>query len=412
MIKSIEIYNFQAHKKTKLIFDKGINILEGHSSAGKTAIYRAIKKLHTNKPIGNSLISTWAKGKTKSGKEKIVEPFQIKVEFDNGIVEYYKDEKLTKYVVNGVVYKAVSTSVPQEVLDIMNMNEVNFAGQHDEPFLIRPAGKGGAEASRFLNSLINFSDADDALFEVEKNNRDANFDIKACEKSIIDTEKKLRKYENIKDLEDLVEDITSLELELKEDKEEHDSLVLVLDNYAGASCLLEDLQDTDKIEKIVSKLKKLLLSLENDKETKDDIEYYTNICSTMKKELDTLLDTNNLESIISDLKKQEMVVGAFISKKTSIEKCIEDCKKSEQLLNDVKSTKNISSLLVEIKEAQDDLSSLEKQHKELDDLLYEYNSYTLKVKEAEKVLKESMKELKKIGVVCPHCDGTGVLADV
>jgi len=59
MIKQLTIKNFQSHKKTKLEFSDGVNIIIGQSDSGKTAIIRALNWVVNNKPSGDSFRSHW-----------------------------------------------------------------------------------------------------------------------------------------------------------------------------------------------------------------------------------------------------------------------------------------------------------------------------------------------------------------
>ena len=55
-IKTLEIKNFQSHAHTIINFDEGINIVQGTSNAGKSAINRAIVWALGNKPRGDFFI--------------------------------------------------------------------------------------------------------------------------------------------------------------------------------------------------------------------------------------------------------------------------------------------------------------------------------------------------------------------
>ena len=56
MIKSIDIENFQSHKKTRIDFDPGVNVIIGRSDSGKTSILRALNWVINNKPSGEAFI--------------------------------------------------------------------------------------------------------------------------------------------------------------------------------------------------------------------------------------------------------------------------------------------------------------------------------------------------------------------
>ena len=126
MIKEVSIQNFQSHKDTHLEFHPGVNIIVGTSDSGKSAIIRTIRWVLQNKPLGDSFRSMWG-GETK-----------VTLTLPEGQITRSKD-KSDKYTIEGppkLELEAFRTSVPEEVLNMLNINSVNLQFQHDPPFLI------------------------------------------------------------------------------------------------------------------------------------------------------------------------------------------------------------------------------------------------------------------------------------
>lgn len=139
MIKSLKIQNFQSHEKTALEFHNGVNIIVGSSDSGKTAIIRALRWVIWNRPSGDAIRSTWG------GDTHVI------LETEDGYVWKHRGKE-DKYELKlpdraGLTFKAFGTTVPQEIVDILNINEINLQGQLDAPFLLSETP--GAVAAHF-----------------------------------------------------------------------------------------------------------------------------------------------------------------------------------------------------------------------------------------------------------------------
>ena len=112
MIKSIELKNIQSHENTRLVFDKGINVIVGSSNNGKSAILRGLYWVRYNRPLGiDTLASHWAlndKGDLKS-------EMAVTVENDFGAVTRKRTKNDNQYIVNGKVLDVVKSDVPADV---------------------------------------------------------------------------------------------------------------------------------------------------------------------------------------------------------------------------------------------------------------------------------------------------------
>ena len=112
MIKRLTIQNFQSHKNSTFEFHEGLNVIIGKTDSGKSAIRRAINWVVKNKPSGNSIWSWWG-GVTK-----------VQIEFfDGNIVSRIKEGTKNLYVLNDVEFTAFGTNIPQEIQDVINMND-------------------------------------------------------------------------------------------------------------------------------------------------------------------------------------------------------------------------------------------------------------------------------------------------
>ena len=57
VISSLTLENFQSHKESKIVFDKGLTVIIGQTDQGKSAIIRALKWVLYNEPRGTDFIT-------------------------------------------------------------------------------------------------------------------------------------------------------------------------------------------------------------------------------------------------------------------------------------------------------------------------------------------------------------------
>jgi hypothetical protein len=154
MIKSLQIYNFQAHRKLRLDFGPGITTIKGPTDAGKSAILRSIRWLCLNDISGEGFIS-W-------GQKEVVAVLDISGDLPSKVARRKGQENL--YKLNGQVFKAFGAGkVPGPIETVLGVNEINFQSQHDSPFWLASSAP---EVSRQLNRVIDLSVIDQSLAKV------------------------------------------------------------------------------------------------------------------------------------------------------------------------------------------------------------------------------------------------------
>jgi len=153
MITSLQISNFQSHKKTHLDFLPGVNAITGESDSGKSAIFRALLWVATNRPSGESFRSNWG-GDT-----------EVELKMDGGIVTRTRGKGVNQYVLNGQVMEGIGVDVPAEVAKLLDLREVNIQHQLDSPFLLSETA---GEVARQLNAIANLDIIDTATSNIAR----------------------------------------------------------------------------------------------------------------------------------------------------------------------------------------------------------------------------------------------------
>lgn len=157
MIESIKIRNYQSLEDVTLALGN-FTVLVGPSSAGKSAVTRAIKALASN----------------QTGKEYITHgeaTMQVTAVTDRGTITLTKGKPEDSYVLlpaddikNPRRYTKLGVSVPPDVTDFLGIDPqdaINFAGQFDMPYLLKTSS---SEVARVLGELTNVS----SIFEASR----------------------------------------------------------------------------------------------------------------------------------------------------------------------------------------------------------------------------------------------------
>lgn len=190
MIKEINIQNFQSHKSSTLIFDKGVNIITGTSDCGKSAVLRALKWLVYNKPRGDSFRSLWG-GKT-----------QISIKLEDGSIITREKDKENKYIIkqgeNTSTFKALGNDIPNEILSILNMDEINLQQQLDSPFLL---SKSPGEVALHFNRIAKLSKIDTSSKYIQSWIRQITQKIENNKDNLANLQKALSEYSYLSNLE-------------------------------------------------------------------------------------------------------------------------------------------------------------------------------------------------------------------
>jgi len=156
MINSINIQNFQSHANTLLELDAGVNAIVGPSDCGKSAVFRALNWLINNRPGGQEFHS-WAGGDPS-----------ITLDLDDGTITRSRRGNENIYRLDDQEFKAFATTVPEPIQNILNISDINFQFQLDDPFLF---GESPGHIARKLNEVVDLAIIDKALFNINQRYR-------------------------------------------------------------------------------------------------------------------------------------------------------------------------------------------------------------------------------------------------
>lgn len=322
MLKSLRIKNFRSHKKSLLEFVEGINIIVGMSNSGKTNIFRAFNWLRTNRPLGTRFISSFAKDKKE---ETEVEAVFLTGKRTEGIrVKKSRKESLVYSVfLDGKQideFKKVKSDVPDKVLEILRVDNINLQAQLDQYFLIVSSP---GEVGREINRIAHLENVDKWIKEFTSKINSTKKEIKSKEIEIEEKEIQLKQFPNINYLDKICskaekcekeiilieEEISSLKAIIKE-MEVMEEFLIPLKPYLNADKDIKKIEEFNfsisEVDKDIFDLGELIymienLKIENEKEI-NKCEEYVLLGEDIKKEI-LAVDNNilKLNRLIEDL---------------------------------------------------------------------------------------------------------------
>ena len=243
MIEKIEIHNFQSHKATVLELDSKVNTLQGNSDCGKSAVLRALHWLIFN-PAGDYFISDWARNGARQ-----VAPCEVIVHANGHKITRRRDKDFNGYYLDDEVFEATRNTVPQKILDILNLSEVNVQRQLDPPFLLSMSA---GEVSRYINSLVNLSRIDTWIKASNSRDLELKRDVEAAVARVDKAQKLVESFSFLPTLEALANDITAKDKSLTTMRKEVDELQATSMSHKAKQDELASLPDIAKLDAILA----------------------------------------------------------------------------------------------------------------------------------------------------------------
>lgn len=208
MLESIQIKNFQSHNDTEIELSEGVNVFIGLSSAGKSAIMRAIRWLRNNRPAGESFRSNW--GGTTTARI-------ILNDKDETTISRIRSDKSNEYLLDDIIvspirFKAIGTDVPEEIQKALRIDDICVQGQHDRHFLL---SESPGEVARHFNEVAHIEVIDVALKNIQSNIRTIDADICDHKINIDALTEELDDYIQLPSIEEEVVKAESIECEVQ-----------------------------------------------------------------------------------------------------------------------------------------------------------------------------------------------------
>ncbi|MFA5355259.1 MAG: AAA family ATPase [Candidatus Paceibacterota bacterium] len=262
MIKSLRVKNFKSHKDTTLVFDKGVNVIQGLSTTGKSAILNALRLLFNNRPQGGHYFSNFAGDKGATEIELELMDGQ-KVSLTKGI---RVDKDGEKKVIGGVYtigeneFTCPKEGIPDQVAEALNIGELNIQRQHSAPFLIMSSP---GENARMVNRITKLEKTDEWVSDLASKINEGNRTILSTQEEIKQAEINLKKYSDIDETKKIVDALVAVDREIPHLEEDRDFLSNQLGRHKSYSEGVEELKACLAVESVLSLADKLSQEIED-----------------------------------------------------------------------------------------------------------------------------------------------------
>ena len=343
MITKVEIESFQSHKKSILEFTPGTNIIIGESDAGKSAIFRAINWVCSNRPLGDAFCSEWG------GTTRVVLHTS-----EGNVIERIRSKSINSYVINGKILEAFGHDAPPEVMQILQMDFANIQAQMDAPFLLASSP---GEAARLLNKAAAIDDIDYTVAALNKTYNRLNNDIKYDSKQLAEYNEQIKQYDDLPELENKIDVLEK--------------------QYATYEKQLEDHEE-------------ILYKIEQIQEAQEALELSAGIEELLQK-------TKSVQSIITKYDIQQ-------TKLIDIQDILQKTKEAQETLISMQHIDKTTALLNGLQKQYQVYEKQQKEYKEISDMVYIMNKEGIKLDKLQKQIKLKQEEFAALAPnICPLC---------
>jgi len=202
MLQKVTGKNFMSYREFEVELSSGVNVFIGTSDAGKSAIFQLIEWIRTNRPLGEAFRSEW--GGVTEGK--------IWTTDEQTVQRVKKSDKENWYQINNhKPLKAFGQNPPEEVGQILMLDEINIQKQDETPFLLGKPFWSPGEVAKKLNQAASLEDIDTATSNLTKGYRRASQETESIKDTLEEQNRQLKRYENLPDIEDLIIELEHLE---------------------------------------------------------------------------------------------------------------------------------------------------------------------------------------------------------
>ena len=215
MLEHLQITNFQSHADTSLDFVDGVNVLIGTSDSGKSAAIRALCWLATNRPLGSSFIRHGSDGKCR-----------VTLKTSGGTIERVRSKKDNFYLLDGTKLEALRGEVPPAISKLLNMQDINMAGQFDGHFLLTDSPGAIAKA---INNAAHLEEAEECSRTLATQHRAELAKIKSLNERANEIKISLKEFESLPQFRELLEKAMQLDGQVAVQEAAIQSLVKLVD---------------------------------------------------------------------------------------------------------------------------------------------------------------------------------------
>jgi hypothetical protein len=243
MLETLTFENVQSHVNTTIALHEHVNAIIGTSDSGKSSMVRGINWLTFNEPTPDDIRRHDAKR------------VSVLARFTDCTVKRTNASALNGYILNDntkAPFEAIGRAVPEEIQNALQLSDVNFQMQGDQPYLI--SLKGG-DVSRELNAAAGIDEMDTALSNMQSLLRVSFKAVTVREQDLKLAEAESLRYATLEEHEDTAAVLQALDIRYNKLSQQRQQLY-------NTVCILQDLIDKSNAVQAVCDLEPLCVRLE------------------------------------------------------------------------------------------------------------------------------------------------------
>lgn len=427
-IDKLILKNFQGHADSELNFGKGLNVVIGESSHGKSAIYRALHWLYDNAGtnprkyikagesfakvsahLSNGMVISRVVEEKKSGKNgyEVYDP-------SDGTLEY-TNTRGADDVRKLLGYNKIKLDTGKDV-------DINFMGQGESWFFIGDAYT-SSERAKIVGSIFGTHYTDAVIKEMESELKKLDIKKKEKETSLIKTTEDIETYEYLKVVESIIAEAELKEKALKKKKERQkkiQSLIelnerLVLEE-TRLNTVLAGLSNINDCQLALYKAKDKIQLAQQLKRQHDVAERLAGSRASLGETLKSLENLDELISRMSLLKKKEVQASNLVAQLKRYEGINDKNNRLKETIVKGKAVINRLEYLPELVLRVNDLKGKSAKAITLNELIEKRDSTTSRIEKGLKFIESSKAERDELigsyqkvltdAGTCPTCHGT------
>lgn len=312
MIKSLQINNFQSHTNTLLELDPGVNCIVGPSDCGKSVVFRALNWLINNRPGGQEF-HRWAGGDPS-----------VTLDLDDATITRSRRANENIYKLDDQEFKAFATTVPEPIQNVLNISDINFQFQLDDPFLF---GETPGNIARKLNEVVDLAIIHKSQFNINQRLTREKNQLSNVEDKKEKLSDQLEEYSWLSDAEDHLTGLEQLDKSVINNKQQALALEVIIkeiyhvekeidQTYIGpikaddevrelielGHQITEKMQDTEDLDNLISEIEGLE---EEISQSKGYLQFESAVKEACDLNLDIgmrWIDRNNFMRFLDDIK--------------------------------------------------------------------------------------------------------------
>ena len=402
MLEKLEIENFQSHEKTTVALHPGVNVFVGPSDNGKSAILRALGWLFQNKPDGLGFVSHW----NLNEKGLIKRQTAVGLWFDEGKELWrYRTKDANGYAVGEKELEAIGRDVPDEVIQLLDIADVNIQSQLAPHFLLSDSA---GEVARIFNKTIRLDDIDKLLALVEQKKRATRNGLERIEISLSQLNADADKLNWIEACEELIQKARALQEATAAKSMVSLGLVNSLNEFRGAE-LASQAADVAVAEKLVSDLE-LTVEVKQKQEKKREDMRLTLIAyveSAIVVTTTPLLE--DMDTMIKAVEDKKLALTRMREDRHVINESLLAYNNASCTLEGIGDLPDVESLVVAIEEQSKKNEDADHKIGELRRMMLTYNAQEVQAQNDDKEIVSLEASLPD---VCPMCNGTGKVKEM